>query len=222
MKQYHEVVVVYPKDDSTFFLKPLLDILKNIYPKAIFSSPEPNTYGSDISDETDLIIFLGHGTPSQLCGSVDENGEKSTFLNINNGAILLDSTTVILFSCNSNDYLNKVRTNSDIDYFITFGDMPTDWEHIKHNRKINKNFLINFTDEHLEYYKSAIVESLVKGFQISYYTNSLVGIIKGLTLIINKKINEIILSKSWSNEVKFQMIELLNNFKKEIRYSQPL
>lgn len=222
MKHYHEVVVVYPKDKTTLFLQPLIDILKKIYPNVKISSPAPNTYGTDISDETDLIIFLGHGSPSQLCGSVDENDKKSTFLNINNGSLQLDGIAVILFSCNSNDYLNKVRANSEINYFLTFGDMPTDWEHINHNRKFNKSFLESFKDEHLEYYKSAIVESFGNGLKNGFYTNSLVGVIKGLILIINKKINEILLSTSWSKEEKFQMIGLLNSFKKDIRYSQPL
>jgi hypothetical protein len=222
MKNYHEVIVVYPKDPSTLFLQPIIDILKKIYPNAKFSSPAPNTFGTDITDETELIIFLGHGTPSQLCGSIKENGEKSTFLNINNGSVQLDSATVILFSCNSNEYLNKVRSNSNIDFFISFGDMPTDWKHIDHNRKINDLYLKHFKEEQLDYYKSAIVQSLVKGFKIGYNTNSLLGIIKGLTLIINKKISEIILTKSWGNEEKIQMIGLLNDFKKDIRYSQPL
>ena len=98
----------------------------------------------------------------------------------------------------------------------TYGSMKTE--------AINtwKNFLKDFNDEHLEYYKSAIVESVVEGIKNGVRTNSIVGIPKRISFVINQKINEVILDREWSKSQKLQMVDLLNDFKKEIKYTQPL
>ena len=222
MRVYNNIVIVYPLDDSIEFLQPILNGLKSLFPNAVILRPQPGTYGSAISDETELVIFLGHGTPSQLYGSLNDSGEKSVFLNVTNGSLLLDGVDIILFACNSDDYFRKVKRNAEIDCYVTFGDMPTDWEHIRHNRDQDVNFLKDFEDEHLEYYKTVIVESVAEGFKNGVRTNSIIGIPKRISLIVNQKINDVILEQKWSKSQKLQMVELLNDFKKEIRYAQPL
>lgn len=222
MRVYNNIVIVYPLDDSIEFLQPILNGLKRLFPNAVILRPQPGTYGSAISDETELVIFLGHGTPSQLYGSLNDSGEKSVFLNVTNGSLLLDGVDIILFACNSDDYFRKIKRNAEIDCYVTFGDMPTDWEHIRHNRDQDANFLKDFEDEHLEYYKAVIVESVVEGFKNGVRTNSIIGIPKRISLIVNQKINDVILEQKWSKPQKLQMMELLNDFKKEIRYAQPL
>ncbi|RED91641.1 hypothetical protein [Marinoscillum furvescens] len=222
MRAYNNIVIVYPLDESIAFLKPILSELKMLFPNAVILRPKPGTYGSAITDETELVIFLGHGTPSQLCGSLDDSGEKSVFLSIDNGSFLLDGVDIILFACNSDDYLRKIKRNAEIDCYVTFGDMPTDWEHIHHNRDQDANFLKDFEDEHLEYYKTVIVESVLEGFKNGIRTNSIIGIPKRISFVVNQKINEVILERNWSKPQKLQMVELLNDFKKKIRYAQPL
>jgi len=222
MRAYNNIVIVYPIDDSIEFLQPILNGLNSLFPNAVILRPQPGTYGSAISDETELVIFLGHGTPSQLYGSLNDSGEKSVFLNVTNGSLLLDGVDIILFACNSDDYFRKIKRNAEIDCYVTFGDMPTDWEHIRHNRDQDANFLKDFEDEHLEYYKTVIVESVVEGFKNGIRTNSIIGIPKRISFVVNQKINEVILERNWSKTQKLQMIELLNDFKTEIRYAQPL
>lgn len=222
MRAYNNIVIVYPIDDSIEFLEPILNGLKRLFPNAVIFRPQAGTYGSAITDETELVIFLGHGTPNQLYGSLNDSGEKSVFLNVTNGSLLLDGVDIILFACNSDDYFRKIKRNAEIDCYVTFGDMPTDWEHIHHNRDQDANFLKDFEEEHLEYYKSAIVESVVEGFKNGVRTNSIIGIPKRISLIVNQKINEVILDSDWSKTQKFQMIGLLNEFKSEIRYNQSL
>ncbi|MBU2914843.1 hypothetical protein [Reichenbachiella agariperforans] len=222
MRDYNNIVIVYPIDETIEFLEPLRAELERLFPKAILLRPEAGTYGSSITDETELVIFLGHGTPSQLCGSLNDSGEKSVFLNITNGSLLLDGVDIMLFACNSSDYFRKIKRNAEIDCYVTFGDMPTDWEHIRHNRDQDADFLKDFKDEHLEYYKSVIVESVVEGVKNGVRTNSIIGIPKRISFVVNQKINEVILDQEWSKSQKLQMIELLNDFKQEIKYAQPL
>jgi hypothetical protein len=222
MKDFNNIVIVYPEDPTIDFLKPICELLLNLYPKAELFRPLPSNYGATITDETDLLIFLGHGTPSKLLGNADLNGDNTVFLDVPNGALLLNNLAVILFSCNSYDYLKKIRKISSINYFLTFGDMPTDWKHIIHNRDLDPDYLNGIKDEHLDYYKQSLVESIVAGLKNGIKTNSVDGIYKRIHLIINKKINEIILSQPWDVNLKHKMIELFTEFKNEIRYAQPL
>lgn len=222
MRAYNNIVIIYPLDESIVFLEPILNGLKMLFPNAVVLRPQAGTYGSAITDETELVIFLGHGTPSQLYGSLNDSGDKSVFLNVTNGSLLLDGVDIILFACNSDDYFRKIKRNAEIDCYVTFGDMPTDWDHINHNRDLDTDFLKDFEDEHLEYYKTAIVQSVVEGFNNGVRTNSIIGIPKRISLVVNQKINDVILEQNWSKAQKLQMVELLNDFKKEIRYAQPL
>lgn len=222
MRNYNNIVIIHPTDDSIDFLEPLRAELKGLFPKAKIFRPKPGNAFSYITDETELVIFLGHGTSNKLYGSVDVNGEKSIFLDISIGSLLLDSVDIILFACNSSDYYRAIKNNAVINSYVTFGDMPTDWEHIRHNRVQDKNFLIDFKNEHLEYYKSAIVFSVIEGIKNGYRTNSIVGIPKRICFMINKKINEALLEKNWNKPQKLQMIKLLDEFKREIKYAQYL
>lgn len=222
MRGYNNIVVIYPIDDSIGFLAPIKVGLEELFPQARILRPVPGNAFSCIDDETELLIFLGHGAPSRLYGSLYNSGEKSVFLDIVNGSYLLDGVDIILFACNSSDYYRNIKQKAKIDCYVTFGDMPTDWEHIRHNREKNTNFLNYFEDEHLEYYKSAIVESVVEGIKNGVRINSIVGIPKRISFVINQKINEVILDREWSKAQKLQMVELLNDFKKEIKYAQPL
>jgi len=222
MRNYSNIVVVYPIDDTIDFLAPIRDELERLFPQAIIVRPKAGNAFNYITDETELAIFLGHGTPSRLYGSLDPSGEKSVFLDITNGSFLLNGVDIVLFACNSWDYCKAIKQTAEIDCYVTFGDMPTDWEHIRHNREQDVNFLKDFKDEHLEYYKSAIVESVVEGIKNGIRTNSIVGIPKRISFVINQKINEVILDRGWSKPQKLQMVELLNDFKKEIKYTQPL
>ena len=223
MKNFNNVVIVFPVDPSIDFLSPILQTLTEQFPNAILFRAESGTHGDVINDDTDLLIFLGHGTPRQLYGSLNADGTKSSFLNETAGSLLLNELTSILFSCNSADYIMKVRVQSSIERYLAFGDMPTDWDHIKHNRDLDATYLTEFQDEHLDFYKSSLVEIMVEGFSHGFESNSFVGLIKRIGFAVNKKINQVILSQQdWSTDQKKQVIQLLVNFKKEMKYAEPL
>jgi len=222
MRAYNNIVIVCPIDNTIEFLEPIRTELERLFPNAVILNPQPGTYGSAITDETELVIFIGHGTPSQLYGSLNSSGEKSVFLNVTNGSFLLDGVDTILFACNSSDYFRKIKQKAEINCYVTFGDMPTDWEHIRHNRDQDADFLKDFQDKHLEYYKLAIVEAVVEGFKNGFRTNSIIGIPKRISFVVNQKINDVILHREWSKPQKLQMIGLLTDFKGEIKYAQPL
>lgn len=222
MRIYNNVVIIFPSDPTIEFLKPLVDCLGNIFPNAIISDPPMGSHGDDITDETELVIFLGHGTPSYLFGRPNDVGNKSNFVDIATAKRLFNGIHLILFSCNSWDFLRKFQSEACINTFISFGDLPTDWPHINHNRELDPQFLIDFRDEHLEFYKSCLVESMIAGFQAGYALNSFLSIPKQLSLFISKKINEVIFEDSWNSSQKLQMIQLLVDFRNDIKYAHSI
>ena len=109
-----------------------------------------------------------------------------------------------------------------IDNYFTFGDMPTDRDHVTHNQEYIKGYWPDFNTEHLNFYKEVLVQAVSKGFERAVKTNSFHGFNKGINFIVCKKINDIILNKKWSKNEKLQLIERLNDFKKNIRYSDTM
>ncbi|QXP69227.1 hypothetical protein H0I29_11350 [Polaribacter sp. R2A056_3_33] len=223
MKSYKKVVIIFPKDTSIDFLNPIFEFAKNIFKNATVDRPEPNSNCNSIDDETDLIIFLGHGTSRVLFGSTDENNQKTSFISINNGSRLFDECTTILFSCNSIDFLKNIKANPVIiNSFVVFGDMPTDEPHVYHNKANNKNYWTEYDESQLIFYKQTLVESFINGLRFGYNSDSIKGFYKGVSFIINKRINYIILNSTWKRNQKLQLIERLIEFKNEIKYSESI
>lgn len=220
MRNFKNIVVIYPEDPSIDFLHPLFDGLKALFPNIIVHRPKHGaSLHTMIDDDTQLVLFIGHGTPSGLFGGVDENGEKKMLCDIPSGAKLLQDCSIVLFSCNSNDYFIKLQRNSaQIKNYIIFGDMPTDWTHISHNREIESDYWSDCNEEHLSFYKSSLVESVLFGFEKAYKINSFHSFVKGVNHIMNVKINGIIQHDNWSKNQKLQLIERLIEFKNEIKY----
>lgn len=222
MKSFNKIIVIFPEDSSIDFLEPIIKKIKERFPKVTISRLKHNET-IIIDDDTELIIFLGHGTPSKLFKGTDAKGEKAILWNTQMGAVQLNGTSVILLSCNSNDFLkNILRNNITINSYIVFGDMPTDKEHIEHNRKNNPNFWNEYTDEHLDFYKKTITDSVAYGIEKAYSPNFFYSFSKRIKFIINKRINNVIFCSKYSKKQKLELIERLVEYKKEIQYIDAL
>lgn len=223
MKNFNNILVIYPIDSTIDFLQPIVETITKLLPQSTIVRPESGDSFDSITDDTELVIFLGHGTTRELFGGSDEKGEKTKLFDVQNGALQLDGCSVVLFSCNSCDYIKNVKANPiSIDNYFTFGDMPTDKEHVIHNQANSKNYWVDFNDEQLEFYKTSLVEAVSNGFRKAVMTNSFHGFNKGILHVTNSKINEIILNEKWTKSVKKQVIERLIEFKQDIRYADAL
>lgn len=219
MKNFKNILIIYPQDPTLIFLQPIVDLIKKRIPNCCIDRPSIGGKINKVTDETDLVFFLGHGTPSKLLGSPDKEGKKTVLIDVPNGARLFNECSLILFSCNSADYLKCILGQSiSIGSSIVFGDMPTDNTHIKHNQELYKNYWTRYDNSQLEFYKNVLVESIIYGVSKGVSTGSLYGFCKGITHIVNKKINEVIRSEIWDRESKLQLIERIIQYKKDIKY----
>jgi hypothetical protein len=226
MKRFENTILIYPEDPTIDFLQLIFEKIKILFPEIIIFRPK---YGAlldtMIDDNTQLVLFLGHGSPSGLYGGANENGDKQMLCtSIPRSASLLQGCSIVLFSCNSNDYLEKlIRNEGQINNYIVFGDMPTDWEHIKHNRDNDARFWTECDEAQLNYYKSSLVESIISGFEKACKMHSFYGFSKGVGDALYKKVNDIILKHDfWKKNQKLQLIERLIEFKKDLRCNETI
>lgn len=224
MKNFENIVVIYPIDNTTDFLIPLFDFLVSLFPNCLVFRPVFNSkIHSYINDNTQLIIFLGHGTPSGIFGGTSENGDKNHLCDAEWGAHFFNECSIILFSCNSADYLRNIKKYPiNLNNYIVFGDMPTDKEHVKHNQNLNKDYWKTFNEEVLLFYMESLVDSVSLGFYKAVCSNSFIGFYKGFCRSINKRINIVINNSSWTKETKLDLINRLNKVKLELEYFEAL
>lgn len=203
MKSFNNILVIYPVDSTIDFLEPIVNTITSVLPQTVVVRPLAGSSFNSISDDTELVIFLGHGTTRELFGGANKNGEKSKLFDIQNGALLFDECSVVLFSCNSVDYLKNMKANPiSIENFFAFGDMPTDEEHVKHNQENFKDYWLDYNEEQLDYYKEVLVSSVIYGIKKAVKTDSFHGFYKGINHIVNMKLNEVLLEKKWTKSQK--------------------
>ena len=225
MKSFENTILIYPEDPTIDFLQPIFEKIKILFPEIIIHRPKYRaSLDTMIDDNTQLVLFLGHGTPSGLYGGANENGDKQKLCDdILRSSFLLQGCSAVLFSCNSNDYMRKLlRNNGQINNYIVFGDMPTDWEHIRHNQDNDSRYWSECSNEQLSYYKNSLVESVIFSSEKACKMHSFYGFSIGIDHMLNVKINDIIGHIIWTKEQKLQLIERLIEFKKEMRCNEEI
>jgi len=220
MKNFENIVVIYPKDKTTDFLNPIFEFLVSLLPNCSAYRPDYNsTFHTYVTENTQLIIFIGHGTSSGLFGGTNEFGEKNQICNVEWGANFFNECSVVLFSCNSADYLKNIKKYPiSLNNYIVFGDMPTDKEHVEHNQNQHRGYWKTCKEETLLFYMNSLVDAISIGFYKSIQSNSFIGFYKGVCRSINKQINVVIDSSTWTKEIKLDLIERLVKVKLEIEY----
>ena len=181
-----KVLCVFPKDSTTAFLDPLMEAFIERY-SAIPLLGDPQSDDdyfdrlSELSSESDIIIFLGHGTSEKLYG-VNFNE-----LILADNVDVLRGKRLVLFSCNSVDFLKRFKLHGS----LGFGIVPTS-SYDTQTRRLHSLDLSDLISCDLDYIQQAIVRIWLKTIKeaditdirrfytvFSYYTT--VEIIRCLT-----------------------------------------
>jgi len=146
MSKSTTVFCIMPEDNSLSFLNPVFDHLKIHYPiRKIL--PNKESYTQTINEIQELppdsiIFFLGHGASHCLYGACDEQFERIPFIDKSN-IDALTSKSIFALSCRSSEFLYNNRSN--LNSFIGFGNLPTDWGDVFAERDFgDTNYLNDF------------------------------------------------------------------------------
>ena len=112
MNDYKGILVLHAVDDSTLFLIIFEKEFGNYY--FSFDSTEKSISETKILlgnlEPKSLVVYLGHGSSSGLYEPDDKHIYEKLFLDVKLGNYYLENHDVLLLSCRSNDYLNKIHT----------------------------------------------------------------------------------------------------------------
>lgn len=115
----NKILCIYPKDQTTEFLQPIYDILvEKFHAVGLMGDPtDDDEYLEKLENrvkESDLIVFLGHGTSRQLYGFnfnpivCEENANINWF----------KDKDLLLFSCYSADFLMRYNLTPSIGFDV--------------------------------------------------------------------------------------------------------
>lgn len=150
---------VFPDDETTAFLKPIINVLQ----KAGFDVYDGNTNGEEYSrlvfdaiPQYDNIVFLGHGCSDALSGT-----NQSPLIDSRN-VDLLRGKKLFLLACNSKEFISSYGLRSAIGFDI----IPTSEMDVNTIMDQDIGYYEIIPDESdLEWFRAAIVRIVVNSFE---------------------------------------------------------
>ncbi|MDR7208361.1 hypothetical protein [Flavobacterium piscis] len=213
MNDYKGILVLHAVDNSTLFLNGFEKEFSDYY--FSFDSTQDSilkakTLLGDLNPKS-LIIYLGHGSSSGLYEPDESHLYEKKFLDVTWGNHYFEDHDILILSCKSNDYTNKVYTSN---FSLGFGNIISSEEELKiYNEKndIKKKLSVNEINLFNEIYikisikiVKSLINSLISFDNISKYFN----------FLINQEINKILLDKKNDNRV--ELSRMLFEFRNEI------
>lgn len=213
MNDYKGILVLHAVDSSTFFLNNFEKEFNDYY-LSFDSTKESILKAKNLLGDLhpkSLIIYLGHGSSSGLYEPDENHLYEKFFLDVTWGNHYFEDHDILLLSCKSNDYTNKVYTPN---FSLGFGNIISSEEELKiHNEKndIKKKLSIDEINLFNEIYikiSIKVIKNLINGL-ISFDNIS-----KHFNFLINQEINKILLDKK--NENRVELSRMLFEFRNEI------
>lgn len=213
MNNYKGILILHAVDNSTLFLKSFEKEFSDYY-LSFDSTKESilkakNSLG-DLNPKS-LIIYLGHGSSFGLYEPDENHKYEKLFLDVNWGNLYFEGHDVLLLSCRSSEYLNKIYKSN---FSLGFGNIISSDEELKiYNeknhikKKLNIDELNLFNQIYIEI-SIKVIKSLIKN------TISFDNIPKRFGFYINQEINKILLNKE--NENRVELSRILFEFRNEI------
>lgn len=213
MSEYNQIIIVHAIDNSTLFLNKFKEEFSEYYFSFDSSKESISIAKARLGDLTprSLIIYLGHGSSSGLYEPDENHLYQNFFLDVKWGNHFFEDHDVLLLSCKSNEYINRVYTSN---FALGFGNIISSDEELKiHNEKndVKKDLSI----DELNQFNQIYIEVCLK--VINRLINNKISfdvVPKYFSFLINKEINKILLDKG--NENRVELSRLLFEFRNEI------
>jgi hypothetical protein len=192
------MILVFPHDPSTAFLKEIADKLKPFLSKDI-DRAMPNEYDKTISfidsSPNSTFLFLGHGYSDGLYGGCYVIHGREILVKKDVALKLFNGRRIILFCCRSSEFLSKVEGSFQV--AIGFGNIKTSKEDLLTKADKEKyrdpESIRLFREKLVTIFTNALIETITMKYSFYQFYNS-------LKLRINKMICKFSLSKN-PNEI---------------------
>lgn len=219
-----KVIVIHPPDRTTEFLGGItkafgqVEEIVLLEPGANYEALTLDKELSEIYQDGDIIFFLGHGRSDALYGALDDKGQRTILLTRDQVRGILANRNGVLFSCHSASLLKKI--GSDVNKYVGFGNMPTDWDEIMAHRDIaDFQYLSNLTDNSLGKFRSILV-AIVVATRFSLTKSS--NFSREVYLTLRLELNMAMLKMATDTELEFkervELFKILQETKQEITY----
>lgn len=198
------MIVVYPHDPSTLFLKEIVEKIKPFITSEV-DRAMPDAYDKTISfinsHQKATLIFLGHGFSEGLYGGCYVADGKQILITKDIAIKSFRNRKVILLCCRSSEFIIKIENTFEV--AIGFGNIKTSKEDLtsKADKEKFKDYKI------LELFRKNLVDlfanSIVEATRSNY---SFYQFYKGLKLRMNKAICNYSLSKDLNENLAGQLL----------------
>lgn len=209
-----KLFIIHALDESTDFLKIFKEQFQNNY-HIIEPSEESIKESLDLIKslpEDYNIVFLGHGHSIGLYSPESQSFEKKIIIDVNIGNKIFFKKNILLLSCNSNQYIKKLKGFNRI---IGFGNILSSTEEVTNEAANLTGVFRNLSKEDIDYFNScysyAVINTLKELDLNKINFNKIPTVIE---FYINKKINDILLNKSIKNRIEIS--KLLFEFRNEM------
>lgn len=210
MMNKYDILIVHALDETTQFLLPFKEEFSEFYweIKADHSNIQDTLNKISQKPKNSVIVFLGHGHSTGLYAP---NDRDNIFIDKDKGNELFINKNILLLSCNSNQFIEKLETYKHI---IGFGDILSSMEEVRIRSENEANICIS--DEDIKWFNDTYIQSIIKTLrhllkgQIEFSE-----VAKYIEFYINKEINQILRDKTMNRK---ERAKLLFEFKNEMLF----
>lgn len=202
------MVIIYPPDSTTEFLS---NILNEIIKSGVevkqhdfhYTSLDDSVDLVKCSDDSNPIIYLGHGTKDEL----NVNNGEDNIISLYDAKKMFKNKKILLISCYSSSFIKSL--NGNYISAIGFGNIITSEPELKGSQRTK----YNYNDyECIEVFKKNIVEifqkSIVEAIQDKY---SVFELHNGMRLRMNKSLSKLSMSKNPADHLAGELLFDLKN-----------
>ena len=209
MMNKYDILIVHALDETTQFLLPFKEEFPEFYWEVKVDSSNIQDTLNKITQksENSIIVFLGHGHSNGLYAP---NNRDNIIIGKDIANKIFINKNVLLLSCNSNQFIEKLETYKHI---IGFGDILSSMEELRTRSEYEANICIS--DEDIKWFNNTYIQSIIKTLrhllkgQIEFNE-----VAKYIEFYINKEINRILRDKTIIN--RKERAKLLFEFKNEM------
>lgn len=205
MNEYNKILILHAVDSSTIFLNSFEKEFSNYYfpfDSTTESILKAKNLLGDLNPKS-LIVYLGHGSSYGLYEPDENHLYQKLFLDSTWGNHFFEEHDIILLSCKSNEYINKIYKSN---FSLGFGNIISSKVELdNHNEKnhIKKKLSIDEINIFNQIYIEASIKIVKNLINKKIDFDSIPVYFK---FFINQKINKVLLDKDYNNRVELSRI----------------